>query len=739
MSSIRNETHRHSFRQRPIAGAVGLLLASFAGSAMAQQAASPGGADTMMSDVVVTASDYEQMVKDAPASISVISREELQTKQFRDVAEALKDVEGIDVRGGTGKTGGMNISIRGMPADYTLILIDGRRQNVAGDVTPNGFSDALTSLIPPVSAIERIEVIRGPMSTLYGSDAMGGVINIITRKIAPEWGGSTSFEIGIPENSDAGNSSKFGFYLNGPLKSDVLGLSVRGSLFRRADADLQSDSAGGVISQRGPSPVETRQHALGLRLNFTPDPQNDLWLDLEQNRSWYANEECELGTLDFVNCNTGAPTTTANGYRDALRFDRDQVAIGHTGRLSFGTLETSLMRNVTETRGRTIPSAARPAGDPEIGAARELEATNTVLDTKLVAPLGERHLLAVGGQYWDAKLVDGLVPDPYQQKLWALFAEDEWTLLPDLVATLGARYDHHDAFGGHVSPRGYLVWTASPTMTVKGGVSNGFRAPRLNQLVDGVSGISGQGTNINIGNPNLDPETSTSTEVGVIYDNRSGLVASATAFHNDIDDRIGSGGDCTVAWISSCAFNPTATYSINADKAKTWGLELSTRVAFTRQWSASFNYTWTDSELVTRGNKAGKLGDTAKHIANATLRWDADEKWSFWLRGEYRGSSRRFDGHPDNLTGNNLAEYLALGDLDGYSLFHLGGQHRVSKNVTLTANIFNLFDKNFLKFQPWQDISGATQWGSPYFKSIAATKGSVPDGRTFWVAANITF
>ena len=152
-----------------------------AGSALAQPAT--------LSEVVVSASGFEQKVKDAPASISVISREELQTRQFRDLAEALRGVEGIDVGGGTGKTGGLDISIRGMPSDYTLILIDGRRQNVAGDVTPNGFGAAHTSFMPPVSAIERIEVIRGPMSTLYGSDAMGGVINIITRKVAKEWTG----------------------------------------------------------------------------------------------------------------------------------------------------------------------------------------------------------------------------------------------------------------------------------------------------------------------------------------------------------------------------------------------------------------------------------------------------------------------------------------------------------------------------------------------------------------------
>jgi outer membrane receptor for ferrienterochelin and colicins len=173
-----------------------------------------------MEEVVVSASGFEQELKNAPASISVVTRQELETKNFRDLAEALQGVEGIDVMGGTGKTGGLDISIRGMPSDYTLILIDGRRQNVAGDVTPNGFGAALTSFMPPMSAIERIEVIRGPMSTLYGSDAMGGVINIITRKVSKEWGGEVSVGAGIPQDSEWGNQYKSSFYINGPIKQD---------------------------------------------------------------------------------------------------------------------------------------------------------------------------------------------------------------------------------------------------------------------------------------------------------------------------------------------------------------------------------------------------------------------------------------------------------------------------------------------------------------------------------------
>src|SRR5690554_5411743 len=111
-----------------------------------------------LADTVVTASGFEQKITEAPASISVISQEDLQQNRFSNLAQALDNVEGIDIRQGTGKTGGLNISIRGMPSEYTLILIDGRRQNSAGNVTPNGFNETSTSFMPPMSAIERIEV-----------------------------------------------------------------------------------------------------------------------------------------------------------------------------------------------------------------------------------------------------------------------------------------------------------------------------------------------------------------------------------------------------------------------------------------------------------------------------------------------------------------------------------------------------------------------------------------------------
>ncbi|MDX1268917.1 MAG: TonB-dependent receptor, partial [Oceanisphaera sp.] len=400
--------------------------------------------------VVVSAAGFEQDMKDAPASITVVTRKQLESKRVSNIAEALKDVEGVDVGGQVGKTGGMNISMRGMPSAYTLILIDGRRQNTAGNVTPNGFGDTATSFIPPVSAIERIEVIRGPMSTLYGSDAMGGVINIITRKVGQEWNGSLTLETTLQQDDEFGNSNATSLYASGPLIEDRLGLQVRGKLFNRNASDLTfKDSNGDTmeVSKRGPSPVEGENYNIGSRLTLTPNDDHELWLDGEISRQRYNNDEAQLGTLDI-------PGGTARGYSDELRFEREQIALGHKGHFNIGTLESSLMQNSTETLGRTIPgnqAGQSFPGFPDmiVGSARELNTTNWVLDSKLVSELGDSHMVTLGGQYWDAEMTDGLASETFEQTTWALFTEDEWMLRDDLFLTLGARYDRHDAFGGH--------------------------------------------------------------------------------------------------------------------------------------------------------------------------------------------------------------------------------------------------------------------------------------------------
>lgn len=725
------------------------LAAAACASAVAQESTQS------LSEVVVSASGFEQELKQAPASISVVTREELEKKNYRDLADALQGVEGIDVRGSTGKTGGFDISMRGMPSEYTLVLIDGRRPNPAGDTTPNGFGAALTSLIPPMSAIERIEVIRGPMSTLYGSDAMGGVINIITRKVAKEWGGSVQVEGSLPENNDQGAVQKTSFYLNGPIQHDKLGLAIRGSYFNRDGSSLQPSSGAGTISSRGPSPAKSDQHSIGARLTFTPSAGHEVWLDADSARSAYDNRRCELGTLDFTNCTSGATTTTASGYTDELQFNRDQYAIGYKGKLAIGMLESSLSYSQNETKGRTIPNAAaNDAGRPDlIGKPRTLESTSTIWDAKLVSPIGERHLLSVGTQYSHTKATEGLAlisgASAFKQNTWALFAEDEWSLTESLTATGGLRYDHHDKFGGHWSPRAYLVWNATQMLTLKGGVSQGFRAPKVNQLVNGLAGYSGQGATMTIGNPDLQPEESTSTELGLLFDNQKGWTAGATAFHNKIKNKIVSDRCDTSYRIGGCAGLPAnTTFSHNQDEGKTWGLELSSKYVFSPAWSMAATYTWTDSELIEQGQVVGKLSDVAKHVASATLNWNINNQWSAWLQAEYRGKSRRFNNDYSNFSENEKREFAAVGDIRGYSLFNLGAQYRMNKNVTFSATIYNLFDKDFLKFKKWRELTynnaGAVTgerdaWANSYVKSSQSTKGSIPDGRTLWIRANVQF
>lgn len=713
------------------------LGATLGGTAGAQQSVQE------LDTVVVTASGFEQDIKSAPASISVVTRQDLEEKSFSDLADALRDVEGIDVRGATGKTGNLNISIRGMPSEYTLVLIDGRRQNTAGDVTPNGFGDTSTGFIPPISAIERIEVIRGPMSTLYGSDAMGGVVNIITRKVGKEWAGAVTLETQIEQNSDAADTNKANFYLSGPIVADKLGVALRGSVLRRGDSNLEFGD-GSNVSKRGPSPVNARNYTLGTKFTFTPTKDHDFWLDLDRSRQRYNNDDCQLGNLDGQpqGCIPGNRVGIF-GYQDVMRFNRDQAAIGHTSRFTFGTLESSLMRNKTETLGRTVPPNTRYRGDP--GGERTLETTNTVFDTKLVSPIGESHILTVGGQYWRASMTDSLVTEKYKQDAYALFAEDEWSLTDDLMLTLGARYDHHDAFGSQVSPRGYLVWNPTDSWTLKGGVSRGYKTPGLQQLHGGINSVSGQGTNINVGNPNLQPEVSTSTELGVHYDSLQGWAVGVTGFHNRIKDKISS-TYCGTTWIESCSAalavgaSNDPSYPVNLDSATTQGVELTSRFNFTDDWSLRLNYTYTDSEIKENGRKNGPLSDTAKHMANATLRWDVNERYSVWLQGEYRGESRRFNGDPSTYTGDTRTAYEALGDLDAYTVFNLGGQYRVSKNIALNATIYNLFDKDFLKCKNWTNSSGDVVCGSPYTQTAQATKGTIPyAGRAFWLSANITF
>ncbi|MFW5408850.1 TonB-dependent receptor [Pectobacterium brasiliense] len=675
--------------------------------------------------LVVTASGYEQKITEAAASISVVSQDELTKRKYNDLGEALSDVEGVDVRSSTGKTGGLDISIRGMPSDYTLILVDGIRQNGSSDVTPNGFGTMNTSFIPPLAAIERIEVIRGPMSTLYGSDAMGGVVNIITKKASKEWVGNITLDHTFQEDRDYGDASKFSIYSSGALIEDKLGLALRGNILRRDASEVSSSSTGQELSTRGPNPVKSDNYLLGGKLSWLLDSRNTLWLDGEVGNQKYDNKQGQLGTL-------GA----SGGYEDTLRYERRKVTLGSDNQLDFGTWNSSLSFNQTETKGRLIPGAAiadatvraNHAGDKRL-----LKNTNLILDTKVVSPIGDSHLLSVGGQYWNSVMKDGVVQvnsgEKFEQNSWSLFAEDEWRLLDSLALTTGARYEHHEAFGGHVSPRAYLVWNALDELTIKGGVSTGYKTPKLSQLHNGISGVSRQGQSNTIGNPDLKPEKSVNTELGAYYEHFSGFSANATLFHNRFSDKIDSYD----------IDNNTIGFR-NIGKANTQGLELGSAIPlWSDNWTLNVNYTFTDSEQKGGENPGARLTNTPKHMANARLNWNVNEQLSTWLKAEYRGKTARFTENYDQLSSANKVVHDNLGsDFKSFTVVNLGGSYKISKDVTLNGSVNNLLDKDFTKTYVFPVGTGTTTAGD-YFTSSQVTSGSVLPGRNYWMSVNINF
>lgn len=602
--------------------------------------------------LVTTASGFKQTVEDAPASVSVVTREQLETKSYRDVTDALKDVPGVLVTGGGSSS---DISIRGMDAKYTMILVDGKRV-ASRETRPNSDNAGIEQgWLPPLPAIERIEVVRGPMSSLYGSDAMGGVINIITRKAQKEWNVSLRADSTLTERQNSGNTEQGSFYAAGPLIDNLLGLKVQGQYSHRSE-DKFVNGYNRQITASG-----------GGTLSWTPDDKNTVEFEFKKD-SQHRDARWEYSASE---------RSRKSKNSDFSKYELTQYALTHDGIYDFGTMNTYIQR------------------DENNNPSRKMKYNDTTVRNQTVFML-DAHTLSVGAQYRyeelkdeGNKLKDSNKLDRYS---WALFAEDEWAMTNDFALTGGLRMDKDENYGTHWTPRVYGVWHMADEWTLKGGVSTGYRSPDLRQATKTwgqATGGSG-GNAVIYGNPDLKPEKSVTEEIGIIWDNRDNLTASVTIYNTDFKDKIterricddkGVLPTCTKEQGYGHQYDFISTRE-NVDKANMRGIEVTGNWVISPEWNLAANYTFTDSEQKSGAFSGKPLNKQPRHMANATLNWETTPEMETWARINFRGKTS------DYLSRTSMSH-----GTPSYAFVDIGTSYSLTKQLNVIGGVYNVLDR----------------------------------------------
>ncbi|OOE80915.1 ligand-gated channel protein [Salinivibrio sp. ML198] len=534
-------------------------------------------ASTSSETMVITATGYEQSTLSAPASISVINRSQIENRAYKDITDALQDVPGVVITSGGSR---QEISLRGMPSDYTVILVDGRKQS-GRETQVSGGGGYEQDWLPPLNTIERIEVIRGPMSTLYGSDAIGGVINIITRKDNTEWAGQLRAESVLQENNQSGDYYQGELSLSGPLVSDRLSANLSARYQERIEDDIAFANGGKTLENYRAS------------LHFTATDDDTISVDYTHH--------------DQTRENTAGKTRTRDSETNN---NRQSIGIGHEASYSDISGSSYFSMESVENVGRS------------------LEVENIRAKTQWSKTLN-LHYVSVGTNFEREVLDNGSFE--FRNAQWSVFAEDEWYVSDNIALTLGLRYDNNEQFGSHLSPRVYAVWSPSATWAIKGGVSTGYRAPSLTEMEEDWVQESCNGRCDLYGNADLKPESSVNTELGLYYEDIDMLSTSVTVFYNDFEDkidRVNLDPNCTAR---AC----DATYA-NIEEAITYGSEASVKKALTKSLDVTATYTYTRSEKRAGEDKGQPLTQVPTHLVALNTDWAIQDDIGSWLRVSYR-------------------------------------------------------------------------------------------------------
>ncbi len=630
------------------------------------QSTTPTGSETAdEADIVVTATGYRQKQEDAPASITVIDGKDLRRRSIQNLGDAVRDVEGVVVNGGANES---DIQIRGMPGDYTLILVDGRRQS-ARESRVNGNRGYEQSFTPPAAAIERIEVVRGPMSSLYGSDAIGGVINIITRRPTPVWSGSLSYDYSLRQAGDQGDAGNAQAFVSGPVVADLLGVQAWGSYLHRA-ADENVVVTNGF--------ARSRNRSVTGRAVLTPATGQELILE---------------GGVSRLRNGEGVSPNWSTRQQDN---DRNYWSLMHNGRWGRLNSFVSWLDENTSREGLATPDQTDVFG-------RRPEVRNRVFDAKLVLPTAALTT-SVGVQWLKTGLRDWnqanrgtpneRVYERYSVVQQAVFAETEWRVLPRLRLTGGIRLDDHERYGRHVNPRGYIVWHATDQWTLKGGVARGFKAPELRAVIPDYAVIR-RNRFVQFGNPDLKPESSVNYEATAMWSNRAGTSAGVTVFYNDFRDQL-STVTTTRQWEGLQVLD-----RVNINRAAILGVEVSGRWRIDPAVSVRGNVTYLDSEQKSGANKGAPLALTPRWKGNVRGDWDIDPATRLWTSINYYG--REYEA---TVAGTPAPAYVTA---------DLLASHALTPRLTLKGGIYNLNDKRL------DDATyGTVNYGRTFWMGVSA-------------------
>ena len=454
------------------------LLLFLARGLSAQPSPAPGAAK-LAADVVVSAEVGPEPVTSLGAAATVIDAAEIAASKATTVLDLLRTVPGLDVvqSGGPGTV--TSLFLRGTASTQTLVLVDGVALN-----SPFFGGTDLSAL--SLANVERVEVVRGPFSALYGSEAIGGVVRIFTRRTSGrgEASGRATLALGSRSAKEALAEVALG---SGPLTGSA---GFRRSL---ADGDLPNEffAATNVSGSLSASLTDTLRAGLVVRR--------------DEGRTGIPFSE---GAPTLRRATTNETTTLETPVSYALSPKTSVEA-------SFRWVKDSPTFSDKDAGFSASSTDARRAG------------ARAVLTTVLGA-----HRLAAGAD-WERTLVSsgsnfGVDLEDASTRTFALFAEDHIALAGDrLVATAGLRWDDHSAFGSAVSPRVTLSWRVTPSLKLRAAAGSAFRAPSTGELYFPFSG-----------NPSLRPEKSNGWELGLERTLGGGVVAEISGFWNDLRDLI---------------------------------------------------------------------------------------------------------------------------------------------------------------------------------------------------------